>query len=82
MTSPSAEAAANQADKLKSILCNLNPTEIEVDSLGRIIVRSAELREALRVAAAEMRTDEVTGGAPTNGHQCICHNISQCLPLV
>ena len=82
MTSRPEEVAANQAGKLKSILSNLNPTEIEVDSLGRIIVKSAELREALRVAAAEMRTDEVTGDAPTNGSQCGCFNHARCHGLV
>jgi hypothetical protein len=66
MTSPSEEFA--------NILSKIDPAEIDVDSLGRIIVRSPELREALRAAASQAPAAE----APTNGSQCSCTNESGC----
>jgi len=77
MTQPEDVATPSEAD-LKTILSKLNPTEIEVDSLGRIVVRSPEVREALRNVAARIRDETTADAAPTNGSQCACHNLSGC----
>jgi len=82
MTSQPEDAAAAGQDSVKAILSQLNPSEIEVDSLGRIVLKSAELRNALRNAAAQARREETTADSPTNGSQCGCFNHSGCRPVV
>jgi hypothetical protein len=69
-------ATAGHAPDLATILSKLDPAEIEIDSLGRIIVKSAELREALLMAA---ETTPDGGTPPTNGSGCQ-PNSSGCRP--
>lgn len=78
MTSLPQLTAVNDADSIKDIIASLDPSSVEIDSLGRIILKSAALRNALLTSSARARALLSSADSPTNGHQCGCFNHTGC----
>lgn len=71
---------ATPAEQIAKVLTGLQPEDIQVDPLGRVIIKSAAVREELRKLATDVtpdlvftpRPDWTPGGGGTNLAQCFC----------